>query len=104
MASSAVADDTAKARALEYISNPRFHQRYVLPANADHGDLVFSYADIGREASPGLPTVLFMPGMFASRYLGVYLHVMADKLGVRLIVVDRYVFCTRAKRHRSSSL
>lgn len=80
--------------ALSYIAHERFHRRFALPETADHGELAVSYADVGRmpEASgagSGHPTILFMPGMFASRYLGVSLHEIADKLGVRVLIVDR---------------
>ncbi|KAJ5591695.1 uncharacterized protein N7459_002064 [Penicillium hispanicum] len=35
------------------------------------------------------PYFFFMPGMFASRYLGIPLHAIAERAGVRLLVVDR---------------
>jgi hypothetical protein len=86
--------DSLRSRALSYISNDRFHRRFELPATADHDALTVSYADVGRvpdptSTSPQPPTILFMPGMFASRYLGVALHAIAEKLGVRVLVVDR---------------
>ncbi|KAH6871613.1 hypothetical protein B0T10DRAFT_500399 [Thelonectria olida] len=81
--------------ALRYVSDPRFHRTFTLPASSGHhDDLIVSYADLGRApdpdgTAPAPPTVLFMPGMFASRYLGVAMHVVAEKLGVRVLVVDR---------------
>ncbi|KAL4945568.1 hypothetical protein BDV06DRAFT_219257 [Aspergillus oleicola] len=67
------------------ISNRNFHRRITLPTPS-HGPLTITYADIG---SPTGPTLLFCPGMFASRYLGIPLHVLAERAGVRLIVADR---------------
>ncbi|KAE8392932.1 Alpha/Beta hydrolase protein [Aspergillus alliaceus] len=80
------------AIALHYISHPRFHRRFTLPATADHDTLTVTYADIGSTPDPpnlNPPTILFMPGMFASRYTGALIHAIAEKLGVRVLVVDR---------------
>lgn len=82
------------SRAAEYLAQDRFHQRFVLPATSDHGELQVSYADVGRtpkQDDDGTyhPTVLFIPGMFASRYLSVWMHAIAEKLGVRVVIVDR---------------
>ena len=81
-----------RSQALCYVSNRRFHQRFTLPATTDHDSLTVTYADVGRAIdTPGQqsPTILFMPGMFATRYLGVLIHPIAEKLGVRILVVDR---------------
>jgi hypothetical protein len=86
---------SARSQALQYIANDRFHQHFTLPATADHGALTVSYADVGHAGpeAPGLhpqpPTIIFLPGMFASRYLGIPLHEVAKNLGVRMLVVDR---------------
>ncbi|RDW94175.1 alpha/beta fold hydrolase [Aspergillus mulundensis] len=45
-----------------------------------------SYTDLG---CPTGPVLLLLPGMFASRFLGLPLHVLAEHTGVRLIVIDR---------------
>lgn len=83
------------AAAIRYVSDPRFHQTLTIPATADHEALTASFADAGRApespTGPSPPTVLFMPGMFASRYLSITLHFVAQKLGVRVLVVDRWV-------------
>lgn len=88
------AGDSASSRAADYLAQDRFHRRFVLPATADHGELQVSYADVGRTPEPGQdgtrsPTVLFIPGMFASRYLSVWMHAIAEKLGARVLIVDR---------------
>lgn len=78
--------------AAEYISQRHFHQRFILPQTATHGDLPITYADIGKRpetSTENVPTFLFMPGMFGSRYIAVYIHAIAEKLGVRVLVVDR---------------
>jgi len=82
--------------ALRYVSDARFHRRFTLPATADHEALTVSYADIGRGPGPGPrgtdtnpPMVLLIPGMFPSRYLGVSVHAVAEKFGVRVLVIDR---------------
>ncbi|KAJ5762183.1 uncharacterized protein N7511_005565 [Penicillium nucicola] len=74
-----------------YISNARFHQRFTLEATATHGPLNVTYAEFGRQPdeSGTPPTLLLIPGMFSSRYLGIQLDAIADKLGVRVLVVDR---------------
>lgn len=90
--------ESLRAQAIEYISNDRFHRLFTLPATSDHEALTISYSDVGRAPEPGpdqtsddadLPTILFMPGMFASRYLGISFHPIAEKLNVRVLVVDR---------------
>lgn len=88
------AGNSAPLRAADYLAQDRFHRRFVLPAAADHAELQVSYADVGRTPGPGQdgthhPTVLFIPGMFASRYLSVWMHAIAEKLGVRVLIVDR---------------
>lgn len=89
-----------------YLAHPRFHQTFTLPATAEHGALVFSYAEAGREgrrrergengedvdkADEDIPTVLFIPGMFASRYVATWpaVHAVASRMGVRVLAVDR---------------
>ncbi|PLB45836.1 hypothetical protein P170DRAFT_478771 [Aspergillus steynii IBT 23096] len=69
-----------RSQALRYISDSRFHRLF------KHGELTFTYADVGV---PSDTTILFMPGMFASRYLAVWMHAIAKTVGVRVLVVDR---------------
>ncbi|KAL4982873.1 alpha/beta-hydrolase [Aspergillus falconensis] len=66
------------------ISRSSFHRRVNL--TTAHGPLTVSFADIGCATGPAF---LYLPGMFASRYLGIPMHVMAERAGVRLLVVDR---------------
>lgn len=69
---------------LSLISSTRFHRRVTLDTVC--GPLTVSFAEIGCVKGPAL---LFLPGMFASRYLGIPLHAIAERAGVRLLVVDR---------------
>ncbi len=86
--------DSLQSQAASYISQDRFHQRFELPATAEHAALNFSFADVGAspsgaEGSPQPPVILFIPGMFASRYISIPMHRIAEKSGVRLLLVDR---------------
>ncbi|CAN8096731.1 unnamed protein product [Discula destructiva] len=88
--------DTLGHAALDFVKDDRMNREFTLPATATHDALNVSFADVGRLPEPplaassaDLPTVLFIPGMFASRYIGPHLHDIADKLGVRVLVVDR---------------
>ncbi|KAJ5818490.1 hypothetical protein N7474_004081 [Penicillium riverlandense] len=69
---------------LSLISSTRFHRRVTLDTAC--GPLTVSFAEIGCITGPAL---LFVPGMFASRYVGIPLHAFAERAGVRLLVVDR---------------
>lgn len=69
---------------LSLISSTRFHRRVTL--DTAYGALTVSFAEIGCVTGPAL---LFLPGMFASRYVGIPLHALAERAGVRLLVVDR---------------
>lgn len=89
--------DSSSHAVLDFISNDRMHREITLPATATHDVLNVSYADVGQrpESSGGAasaanqPTILFMPGMFASRFIGLTFHTIAEKLGVRVLIVDR---------------
>ncbi|KAL4962972.1 alpha/beta fold hydrolase [Aspergillus stella-maris] len=70
---------------ISLISHLPFHRRVTL-TTPSYGPLTITYADIGTPTGPAL---LFCPGMFASRYLGIPHHVLAERAGVRLIVADR---------------
>lgn len=91
-------EDSNTHPALELINDERMHRELTLPANATHDALNVSYADVGQlpasSSSDGgavekQPTVLLIPGMFGSRFLALRLHAIAEKLGVRVLIVDR---------------
>ncbi|KAI0480688.1 Alpha/Beta hydrolase protein [Xylariaceae sp. FL0804] len=99
----------ARREAAAILARDCFHRRFTLPATADHEALTVSYADAGRapadpaaaaaagapgslsssSSQPQPPTVVFIPGMFASRYFALLVHPVAEKLGVRVLVIDR---------------
>ena len=84
------------AQAKDYVAQEQFHQEFVVPPSGSHDGLILSYADVGcgidgksDSANTETPVILFFPGVFASRYIGVWFHKPALKLGVRIIAVDR---------------
>ncbi|KAI6785919.1 uncharacterized protein J7T54_006258 [Emericellopsis cladophorae] len=83
---------TPRDEAAEYIANPRFHQSVTLPARDDHKEMLISYAEYGCESDANNPTILFTPGMFGSRYVGMFMHAIAAKNKVRVLVPDRFGF------------
>ncbi|KAL6856806.1 alpha/beta-hydrolase [Trichoderma novae-zelandiae] len=85
---------SARDQALSYISDPRFTQKFSLPERESQDAITVSFADVGFKpvgptASRSTPTVLFIPGMFGSRYIGAVLDPVARKYGVRVLVIDR---------------
>ncbi|KAL6812852.1 alpha/beta-hydrolase [Trichoderma sp. SZMC 28013] len=85
---------SAHDQALSYISDPRFSQEFILPRTSARDSITVCYADLGFKpetptASRCTPTVLFIPGMFGSRYIGSLLDPVARKFGVRVVVIDR---------------
>jgi hypothetical protein len=85
--------EPSQSLAATILNNERCHQRFTLPATANHESLEVSYAEFGCD--PGedpstTPTILFIPGMFSSRYTAIYpMHAMGQKLGVRVLAIDR---------------
>ncbi|KAL3467181.1 Alpha/Beta hydrolase protein [Aspergillus heterothallicus] len=69
------------------ISTARFHRRLTLPTT--HGPQPLTYALVGSD-NPTAPTILFVPGMFASRYLGIPQHILAERSGIRMLIIDRF--------------
>ncbi|KAL7972197.1 Alpha/Beta hydrolase protein [Trichoderma sp. SZMC 28014] len=84
---------STRDQVLSYLSDPRFSQELTLPATADSPALTVSYADVGFTPEPAdsrsTPTMLFIPGMFGSRYISSIFDPIARKLGVRVLVADR---------------
>ena len=85
---------SARDQALSYISDPRFTQKFTLPEGENQDAITVSFADVGFKpdsatAGRSTPTVLFIPGMFGSRYIGAVLDPVARKYGVRVLVIDR---------------
>jgi pimeloyl-ACP methyl ester carboxylesterase len=80
--------DTSSYSPIPLISKASFHRRITLPT--PHGPQTLTYALIGSSDAAPTRTLLFLPGMFASRYLGIPLHILAERPGVRILVVDRF--------------
>jgi hypothetical protein len=86
-----------------FLADLHFHQTITIRACDDYGEHTISYTDYGIHENETnapcaaqdcndrgeTPVVLFMPGMYASRYLGCFMHFIARKHGVRLLFVDR---------------
>ncbi|KAJ6780835.1 hypothetical protein PWT90_00522 [Aphanocladium album] len=93
---------SARAEAEAYISRDSFHKKFTIPSTADHDELTFSYCDVGltpetaADASQA-PVIVFHPGLFASRYIGVSLDALAKHLGVRILTIDRPGFGSSTK-------
>lgn len=70
------------------------HQSFSLPATSTHPTLRITYSTVGFNVddtalSSAAPTLLFIGGMFGGRYMAQYLHHLALRIGVRVIVIDR---------------
>lgn len=88
MATPEASQPSAKA----YLQRPEFHQKFTLAATARHGAIEVAYSDAGAKPTPGQdnpPVLLFMPGLLATRLIGAYVGIIAEKVGVRVIIVDR---------------
>ncbi|KGO75406.1 hypothetical protein PITC_080920 [Penicillium italicum] len=82
---------TPSSFAASYIANSRFHRSFTIEPTSTHGPLNVTYGDYGCEPNKNgtTPTLLFLPGMLSTRYIGLCLHPIAEKWGVRVLVVDR---------------
>lgn len=90
MSANPSAKDTEGA---QYLRRPGFHKQFTLPATPNHDALEVGYSDVGRQptSTESPPVVLFMPGMFASRFISALLGIVGEKMGVRILSVDRRV-------------
>ena len=76
----------------EFTAQRRFHQRFILPATADHGPLAVTYADVGprqHEDGAPVPTILAVPGMAGSRLWLYHKDHLANVIGARILSIDR---------------
>lgn len=80
---------------IQYLKAPGFHKSFSVPATSEREKLNISYSDLGRQAaedgSGSPPVLLFMPGLLASRFQALLLHIVGEKMGVRILTVDRQV-------------
>lgn len=77
----------------QYLKAPGFHKSFSVPATSDRDALNISYSDLGLQAaedgSDSPPVLLLMPGLLASRFQAVLLHIVGAKMGVRILTIDR---------------
>ncbi|KAL3425300.1 hypothetical protein PVAG01_02091 [Phlyctema vagabunda] len=73
---------------LAFASAAQFHQSLFLPATPSHGSLRVTFAVVGL-LEESAPTMLWLGGMFGTRYDGLSKHHMATTMGVRLVYCDR---------------
>ncbi|KAJ6786126.1 hypothetical protein PWT90_02482 [Aphanocladium album] len=87
---------TANDECAEYLQSPGFHRSFLVPATPNRDALNISYSDLGRQnandGSTSPPVLFFMPGMHATRFQSVLLHIVGAKMGVRILTVDRFGF------------
>lgn len=86
---SAMALTPAQIEARELLAPSKFHQIFTLPATAKHAELKVSYA-IAGPSDEHAPTILFVQGMLAIRWLAFFFDHVATQGGVRIIFIDRW--------------
>jgi hypothetical protein len=79
--------------ATTFCSDICFHQSIHLPASPEHDNLRVTFATTRNfDESAELPVVLFCHPMGAARYLIYMFEEVARIEGVRVLIIDRYVF------------
>jgi predicted dienelactone hydrolase len=78
--------------ATTFCSNISFHRSLYLPVSSEHERLRVTFATTTNFGEKELPVVLFCHPMGAARYLIYEFEEVAKKEGVRVLVIDRYVF------------
>ncbi|KAE9373215.1 alpha/beta-hydrolase [Stipitochalara longipes BDJ] len=73
---------------IRIISPRKFHRLFRLPATENHGALKVSYSIAGPEHGD-VPTILFIGGMFCTRWNNIGYEFLAQKEGVRILSIDR---------------
>lgn len=94
MAASNPSSKTAADEAIETVCARHLHQCLWLPESQSHGKLRITYSTTSNFHDTTLPTLLFCPPMFGSRWLAVDFDHTAKSQGVRIICPDRYVMLT----------
>lgn len=88
-----MAASDANDECAQFLKAPDFHKSFSVPATSERDALTISYSDLGRQASEdgfdSPPVLLLMPGLLASRFQGVLLHIVGSKMGVRILTIDR---------------
>lgn len=79
-----------EAKVIEITSPRKFHRLFTLSATENHEPLKISYSIAGPEDGD-FPTILFVGGMFCTRWHNILCENLAQKEGVRIISTDRSV-------------
>lgn len=79
-------------QAIEIIAPRKFHKIFAVPGTDTRGPLKVTYAIAGVQDGEGIPTILFCGGMFGVRWQAVFLNWLAEKEGVRILFIDRFVY------------
>ena len=87
-----IANPSLEDQAIATVSQRKFHQIFQVPGTDKHGPLKITYAVLGLPAGEDVPTIVFCAGMFGSRYTGIFANWMAEREGVRILLMDRLVF------------
>ncbi|ESZ93091.1 hypothetical protein SBOR_6521 [Sclerotinia borealis F-4128] len=72
----------------ELLAPIKFHRIFKIPATAEHAELKVSYA-IAGPSDENVPTILFVAGMMAVRWLACFFDHVAMDEGVRILFIDR---------------
>ncbi|KAI9647311.1 hypothetical protein NHQ30_003696 [Ciborinia camelliae] len=78
----------SQIEARELLAPIKFHQIFKVPATAKHAELKVSYA-IAGPSDENAPTILFVSGMLAVRWLAFFFNHVAMEEGVRILLIDR---------------
>lgn len=86
---SGASDPGIKKQALELVQLPKFHRKFTIPQTSTHDELQVSYAIAGPDVGEDVPTILFLGGMFGTRWMAAVQNWFAELNGVRMIIIDR---------------
>lgn len=75
--------------AINLIAPRKLHQIFTLPATDEHPIVKVTYAIAGPDIGEDVPTILFIGGMFGTRYMAMWYNIFAEKQRVRMIFIDR---------------
>ncbi|KAH7354775.1 Alpha/Beta hydrolase protein [Rhexocercosporidium sp. MPI-PUGE-AT-0058] len=80
---------SAEEQAIIFISQRKFHRLFTLPATNSHDVLKVTYGIAGPDIGEDAPTILYIGGMFGTRYLAVTQDWFATQKGVRILMIDK---------------
>jgi hypothetical protein len=83
-------DEDEVGTAIQFCCAAAFHRSFTLPATTAHAPLRVTYSFAGLDLSVDCPTMIWASGMFGTRYQAFNLHNLAERMGVRLVFIDRY--------------